>query len=120
MINIIACTALLYLIQLLLPSLTKKVGEDVSERSNKSVHNLRESLPVFFALAILSIVLGVEENTALAMYWLISRVIFAVLYSTGIGRKPAAEDSTYEPQLIRSLIWEISVFLLITMAVNLI
>lgn len=120
MINIIAFTALLYLIQLLLPSFTTKAGEGVTERSNKSVHNLMESLPIFLALAILSIHGNVEENTNLALYWLISRVVFAVLYSTGIGKKPAAENSTYEPQLIRSIIWMVSVGLLIAMTVNLI
>ena len=120
MITIIAFTALLYLLQLMLPSFTQKAGEGITERSNKSVHNLRESLPVFFTLVILSIVLGVDENTNLAMYWLGSRIIFAVLYSTGIGKKPAAEGSSYEPQLIRSLVWMISVGLLITMTINLI
>ena len=65
MITIIAFTALLYLLQLMLPSFTQKAGEGITERSNKSVHNLRESLPVFFTLAILSIVLGVDENTNL-------------------------------------------------------
>ena len=119
MINLIALTALVYLVQLLLPLFLKE-GSGKRERASKALNNLAESLPVFFTLAILSIVLGIEENTALAMYWLISRIVFAVLYTTGIGKKPAKEGTTYEPQVIRSLMWFISIILLIWMTINLI
>ena len=119
MINLIALTALVYLVQLLLPLFLKE-GSGKRERASKALNNLAESLPVFFTLAILSIVLGIEENTSLALYWLISRVIFAVLYATGIGRQPAKEGSTYEPQVIRSLMWFISIILLIWMTIKLI
>jgi len=119
MINVIAATALVYLIQLLLPLFLKE-GSGERDRASKALNNLGESLPVFFAVAILSVVLGIEENTSLALYWLISRVLFAVLYATGIGKKPAKEGTTYEPQVIRSLMWFISIILLIWMTVNLI
>ena len=119
MINVIAVTALVYLIQLLLPLFLKE-GSGERDRASKALNNLGESLPIFFAVAILSIVLGIEENTSLALYWLISRVLFAVLYTTGIGKKPAKEGSTYETQVIRSLMWFISIILLIWMTVNLI
>ena len=119
MINLIALTALVYLVQLLLPLFLKE-GSGKRERASKALNNLAESLPVFFTLAILSIVLGIEENTALAMYWLISRIVFAVLYTTGIGKKPAKEGTTYEPQAIRSLMWFISIILLIWMTIRLI
>ena len=118
MINVIAATALVYLIQLLLPLFLKEGSE--RDRASKALNNLGESLPVFFAVAILSVVLGIEENTSLALYWLISRVLFAVLYATGIGKKPAKEGTTYEPQVIRSLMWFISIILLIWMTINLI
>ena len=119
MINIIASTALVYLIQLMLPLFLKEDSGE-RDRASKALNNLAESLPVFFTLAILSIVLGIEENTSLALYWLISRVLFAVLYTTGIGKKPAKEGTTYEPQAIRSLMWFISIILLIWMTIRLI
>jgi len=119
MINIIASTALVYLIQLMLPLFLKEDSGE-RDRASKALNNLAESLPVFFTLAILSIVLGIEENTSLALYWLISRVLFAVLYTTGIGKKPAKEGTTYEPQAIRSLMWLISIILLIWMTIHLI
>jgi len=119
MINIIASTALVYLIQLMLPLFLKEDSGE-RDRASKALNNLAESLPVFFTLAILSIVLGIEENTSLALYWLISRVLFAVLYTTGIGKKPAKEGTTYEPQVIRSLMWFISIILLIWMTIHLI
>jgi uncharacterized MAPEG superfamily protein len=119
MINLIALTALVYLVQLLLPLFLKEDSGE-KERASKALNNLGESLPVFFAVAILSVVLGIEENNSLALYWLISRLLFAVLYTTGIGKKPAKEGTTYEPQTIRSLMWFISIILLIWMTVNLI
>ena len=119
MINIIACTALLYLLQLLLPIFLKK-GSVQAERASKAVNNLGESLPVFFTLAVLSVVLGVEENISIALSWLIARLLFVVIYISGIGRQEKQVDSGYEPQIIRSLIWFVSIGLLIWMTINLI
>ena len=120
MVTIILSTALLYLIQLVLQSGLRRSAGDISERTNKAVHNLRESLPVFFTLAILSIYLEIEANTQLATYWLIVRVIFALVYISGVSLKPATEGSTYETQPLRGLAWAISIFLLIKMGLNLI
>ena len=118
MIEIIAGTALLYLVQLLLP-MRLKTGSEQAKRADKAVKNLGESLPVFFTLAVLSVVLGVDENTSIALYWLITR--FLVIYITGIGRQESLQDGTnHEPQKIRSLIWAVSVLFLIQMTVNLI
>ena len=119
MIKIIAFTALVYLVQLLLPLFLKE-GKKEKERAAKALNNLGESLPIFLALAILSIVLGIEENTALGLSWLVSRILFAALYISGIGRQAPKEGSDYEPQAIRSLVWFVSVILLIWMTVNLI
>jgi uncharacterized MAPEG superfamily protein len=116
---LIALTALLYFVQLMLPFFLKEASGE-RERSTKAFNNLSESVVVFFALATLSIVLGIEENTFLALCWLISRIIFLILYTTGVGRKPAKEGSDYEPQAIRSLVWFVSVILLIWMTVNII
>jgi uncharacterized MAPEG superfamily protein len=120
MIEIIAGTALLYLVQLLLP-MRLKTGSEQAKRAAKAVKNLGESLPVFFTLAVLSVVLGVDENTSIALYWLITRLLFLVIYITGIGRQERLQDGTnHEPQKIRSLIWAVSVLFLIQMTVNLI
>jgi uncharacterized MAPEG superfamily protein len=116
---LIALTALLYFVQLMLPFFLKEASGE-RERSTKAFNNLSESVVVFFALATLSIVIGIEENTFLALCWLISRIIFLILYTTGVGRKPAKEGSDYEPQAIRSLVWFVSVILLIWMTVNII
>ena len=57
MIEVIAGTALLYLVQLLLPMRLKR-GSEQAKRAAQAVKNLGESLPVFFTLAVLSVVLG--------------------------------------------------------------
>ena len=60
MTQVILFTTLLYLVQIMLPNLVKsRFGEIVSERARRAVHNLRESLSVFFVLAVLSIQLNV-------------------------------------------------------------
>ena len=104
----------------MLQSWLRRSAGDVSERTNKAVHNFRESLPVFFVLALLSIYLNVEANTQLAAYWLLARIAFAVIYISGLSLKPAAEGSTYEPQPLRGLAWAISIFILVKMGLNLI
>ena len=119
MINIIACTALLYLLQLLLP-IFLKTGSEQAERASKAVNNLGESLPVFFTLAVLSVVLEVDANISIALSWLIARLLFVAIYISGIGRQEKQVDSGYEPQIIRSLIWFVSIGLLIWMTINLI
>ena len=120
MIKIIAFTALVYLVQLLLPLFLKE-GKKEKERAAKALNNLGESLSVFFTLAILSVVLKVEENTSIALYWLVTRLLFVIIYISGVGRQERLKDeSSYEPQIIRSLIWFVSVSFLIWMTVNLI
>jgi uncharacterized MAPEG superfamily protein len=120
MVELIAYTALLYLVQLMLPNFLKKDSEH-RETAAKAVKNLQESLPVFFTLAVLSIVQGADVNLSLAFYWLLSRVLFVVLYVTGLGRKvKPVEESDYPPQMIRSLVWAGSIALLISMTINLI
>ena len=54
------------------------------QRVNKSTANLYESLPAFLALALLSLMLGVDTSTA-ACVWLLARVAHLVFYVTGIG-----------------------------------
>jgi len=119
MTDIILYTALLCLIHIMLPSLVKsKFGEDAAERARKAAHNFAESLPVFFVFAILSIHSNVEANAMVALVWLCFRLIFVVLYVSGLGIKPANEKG-YEAQPTRSLIWMGSIVCLVTMGINL-
>jgi len=119
MINIILHASLLSLIHLILPnSLRSKFGEDVSERAKKAAHNFAESLPVFFVLAILSIYLEVDVNVMIGLIWLILRLVYVLLYVSGIGTKPANERG-YEAQTVRSLVWVVSIVCLVTMGINL-
>ncbi|MBT3531538.1 MAG: hypothetical protein HOF74_14605 [Gammaproteobacteria bacterium] len=120
MIYVILHTTLLYLIQIMLPMIAKKrISEPAGERAEKAVHNLRESLPVFFVFAVLSVYLNIESNTMVALIWLIFRVAFVAFYVSGINTKPA-QESGYEPQPLRSLMWLCSVVCLVVMGVNLI
>jgi len=120
MTSIIVHTALLYLIQTLLPMIaTKRISESAGERAGKAVHNLRESLPVFFVFAVLSVYFDVESNIMIALVWLILRVAFVAVYVSGINTKPA-QESGYEPQPLRSFLWLCSIICLIIMGVNLI
>jgi hypothetical protein len=55
MIEIILYTLLLYFLQLLLPVILKqRMTEEMFQRSRRATENLKESLPAFLALAILS------------------------------------------------------------------
>ena len=76
------------------------------QRVNKSTANLYESLPAFLALALLSLVLGVDTSSA-ACVWLIARVGHLLFYVAGIG-------------LLRTASWLISLGALIFMACALI
>ena len=119
MINIIALTTLLYLIQLLTPNFLKKES-GYANRATKALKNLSESLPVFLAIAILSIVLEIEANTSVAIYWLVARIVFVLIYILGIGSANKHEVSQGpDKQLIRSVAWAFSVGFLIDMTLNL-
>jgi uncharacterized MAPEG superfamily protein len=119
MIQVILATSILYLIQLMLPGfLKKRAGDKVAERAAKALHNLRESLPVFFTFAVLSITLDINANLQIAIAWIVFRVLFVVLYSSGINTRPA-NASGYEAQPIRSLVWVLSIACLIAMGANL-
>ena len=76
------------------------------QRVNKSTANLYESLPAFLALALLSLVLGVDTSSA-ACVWLIARVGHLIFYVAGIG-------------LLRTASWLISLSALVCMACALI
>ncbi|MDC0484986.1 MAG: MAPEG family protein [SAR86 cluster bacterium] len=120
MIELILITSFLYFLHLLVPIQAKsRMGEAMFERTRRSLENLKESLPVFFALAILSIFLDIEANVEFASYWLSLRFIFAALYISGFRRQPANEKG-YEAQPLRSLAWMLSIVCLFMMGANLI
>ena len=79
---------------------------EVSKRVLRASDNLKESLPIFLAICILSIILD-KENTLLASYWLILRIGHLLIYSFGI---------TFLN--IRSIFWLGSILCLILMAVT--
>ena len=120
MTKIILFTTLLYLVQIMLPIIVKsRFGENVSDSARRAVNNLRESMSVFFVLAVLSIQLNVEANTLLAWIWLALRILFVLIYVTGFNTKPANEAG-YVAQPLRSLVWFGSIICLIMMGINLI
>lgn len=118
MVTFISLALLLYLIQLILPN-ALKAGTGYAKRAGKALKNLSESLPVFLALAILSIVLSVDENTMLALYWLIARLVFAAIYVSGLGLDNKSEESQGpDKQPLRSFVWAGSIVILIAMTSN--
>ena len=118
MIEIILYTLLLYFLQILLPVILKqRMTEEMFQRSRRATENLKESLPAFLALAILSISLNIETNAVAASWWLFLRVIFAVIYISGFNLKPANE-SGHQAQPLRSLVWAGSIVALFDMAIN--
>ena len=118
MIEIILYTLLLYFLQLFLPVMLKrKMTEEMFQRSRRASENLKESLPAFLALAILSIFLDVQTNTVAASCWLLLRVIFATIYISGFNLK-TANDSGHQAQPLRSFVWALSIVALFDMAFN--
>ena len=75
-------------------------------RAKRASSNLLESLPSFLALAILSIILTVD-NSALMLYWLALRVAYTVSYLIGIA-------------YLRTVLWFGSVVCMVMMALALI
>ena len=75
-------------------------------RATKAKDNLKETLPIFLALAIWSIAAGVDISV-LGMWWLILRIVHGALYMAGIG-------------VLRTLVWLPSIIILIMMALALI
>ena len=120
MVNLILIVSLLYLVHLIVPSVLQRTStEAIATRAAKALHNLRESLPVFFALAILSSYLGVDANFNIALTWLILRMVYAYIYILGVSLR-TVDKYGYEAQPIRGLFWAGSITCLIIMGSNLI
>ena len=75
-------------------------------RTRRAGSNILETLPAFLALAILSIMLEVE-NYNLAMFWIGSRVIYYFSYMFGV-------------LYLRTIIWFVSIVCLAMMGIALI
>ena len=123
MLYIVLATMLMYLIHLMLPTLlTFKNNPDFSNvrqliekdtnkpnyvvRIHAATENLKESLPVFFACAVLSIVTGVDSS-GYGLTWIILRIAYVVCY-------------VYKLNPYRSIVWMGSIFCLVLMGINLI
>ena len=124
MTNIIICTVMFYILHLFLvmsfslhkvPFIqwTYTGGDisgktDLSERMASAGDNLRQSLPIFLALALLSVILEVD-NLILAQSWLGLRVLYLV----------GAIANLYQYKMIRPVIWLPSIVILVCMGCNL-
>ena len=75
-------------------------------RTRRANNNLLESLPVFFALSILSLMTEGVDNYNLAMYWLALRALYFLTYVFGLI-------------YIRTLLWFGALVCLIMMGVAL-
>ena len=124
MSNLIICVGIFYLVHLFLTMTlslhkvpfiewtytkgdTSKLTK-LSSRMTLASNNLRQSLPVFFIFAILSIVLEVD-NLMLAQSWFVLRVAYLL----------GAIFNLYRFKMIRSVIWLPSIIVLVCMGCNL-
>lgn len=124
MTNLIICVGMFYVLHLFLKmtfSLHKVPFIDftytggnlsnttaLSERMTLASDNLRQSLPLFFVFAILSVILDVD-NLFLAQVWLGLRVAYLL----------GAILNLYRFKMIRTLIWLPSIVVLVCMGCNL-
>ena len=124
MTNLIICVVMFYILHLFLVmsfSLHKVpfvqwtyTGGDLSaktalsERMASAGDNLRQSLPIFMVLAVLSVILEVN-NLMLAQTWLGLRVLYLL----------GAMADLYRFKMIRPIIWLPSIIVLVCMGCNL-
>ena len=124
MTNLIICVVMFYILHLFLVmgfSLHKVpfiqwtyTGGDISaktalsERMILAGDNLRQSLPVFLVLAVLSVIMDID-NLMLAQSWLALRVLY--LFGSIVD--------LYRFKMIRPLIWLPSIIILVCMGCNL-
>jgi uncharacterized MAPEG superfamily protein len=80
----------------------------LSERMALAGDNLRQSLPIFLVLAVLSVILEVD-NLMLAQTWLGLRVLYLL----------GAMADLYRLKMIRPIIWLPSIVVLVCMGCNL-
>ena len=124
MTNLIICVVMFYILHLFLVmsfSLHKVpfiqwtyTGGDISAKTALSERvvlagdNLRQSLPVFLVLAVLSVIMDID-NLMLAQSWLGLRVLYLL----------GAILDLYRFKMIRPIIWLPSIIVLVCMGCNL-
>ena len=86
----------------------RKTNSVLAERLKRALHNLLETYPAFIALVVALAATGKTGGIAAtgALIWIVCRVIYVVLYATGV---PVA----------RTLIWLASIIGLVLMLVRL-
>jgi len=86
----------------------RKTNSVLAERLKRALHNLLETYPAFIALVVGLVATGKTGGMAAtgALIWIVCRVIYVVLYATGI---PVA----------RTLIWLGSIIGLVMMLIQL-
>ncbi len=123
MLYVVLATMLMYLLHLMLPNILtfrnnsdylnvkQLINRDINiprhvVRIHSATENLKESLPIFFACAVLSIITGVD-STAYGISWIIFRIAYVICY-------------VYKLNPHRSIVWFGSIICLVLMALNLI
>ena len=122
--NILILSFLLVMIQLTIPMLIELLTKNTNlkyflssrdentkisahaQRASRALKNLLETFPIFIGLAILSLIKDVD-NSSIALFWLIFRIIYVPVYVLGIN-------------YLRTGIWAASLICLILMGLKII
>jgi len=124
--NLIICVGMFYIVHLFLTmsfslhkvpfiNWTYTGGDisgmtDLSSRMSSASDNLRQSLPLFLAFAVLSVAIGKGDvNLLLAQVWFGLRIAYLL----------GAVINIYKIPMIRPLIWLPSIVVLVMMGLNL-
>jgi len=120
--NILILSFLLVIIQLTIPMLIELFTKNTSlkyflssrdentkisaqaQRANRALKNLLETFPIFIGITLLSLFKDVDNSTV-ALFWLIFRIIYVPVYVLGIN-------------YLRTGIWTASLICLILMGLK--
>ena len=120
--NILILSFLLVIIQLTIPMLIELLTKNTSlkyflssrdentkisaqaQRANRALKNLLETFPIFIGITLLSLIKDVDNSTV-ALFWLIFRIIYVPVYVLGIN-------------YLRTGIWAASLICLILMGLK--
>ncbi len=119
---ILILSFLLVIIQLTIPMLIELLTKNTSlkyflssrdentkisaqaQRANRALKNLLETFPIFIGITLLSLIKDVDNST-IALFWLIFRIIYVPVYVLGIN-------------YLRTGIWTASLICLILMGLK--
>ena len=120
--NILILSFLLVIIQLTIPMLIELLTKNTNlkyflssrdentkisaqaQRANRALKNLLETFPIFIGITLLSLIKDVDNST-IALFWLIFRIIYVPVYVLGIN-------------YLRTGIWTASLICLILMGLK--